>query len=71
MSFPRYPKYKPSGVDWLGDVPEHWGVVTLKGIANLKSGDSITRHNPASALARYKISASQFRPWPINCGFSK
>jgi type I restriction enzyme S subunit len=24
MSFPRYPKYKPSGVDWLGDVPEHW-----------------------------------------------
>ena len=21
---PRYPKYKPSGVDWLGEVPEHW-----------------------------------------------
>lgn len=19
-----YPKYKPSGIDWLGDVPEHW-----------------------------------------------
>ena len=26
MSFPRYPKYKSSGVDWLGDVPEHWEV---------------------------------------------
>ena len=24
MSFPRYPKYKPSGVEWLGDMPEHW-----------------------------------------------
>ncbi|MFM7268797.1 MAG: restriction endonuclease subunit S [Cyanobium sp.] len=24
MSFPRYPAYKPSGVEWLGDVPEHW-----------------------------------------------
>lgn len=24
MSFPRYPKYKPSGVEWLGEVPEHW-----------------------------------------------
>ena len=24
MSFPRYPKYKPSGVEGLGDVPEHW-----------------------------------------------
>lgn len=21
-----YPKYKPSGVDWLGDIPEHWEV---------------------------------------------
>ena len=29
MSFPRYPKYKPSGVDWLGDVPEHWNVKPL------------------------------------------
>jgi type I restriction enzyme S subunit len=26
MSFPRYPKYKDSGVEWLGEVPEHWGV---------------------------------------------
>jgi type I restriction enzyme S subunit len=24
MSFPRYPTYKPSGVEWLGEVPEHW-----------------------------------------------
>jgi len=24
MSFPRYPKYKASGVEWLGDVPEGW-----------------------------------------------
>ena len=21
-----YPKYKPSGVEWLGDVPAHWDV---------------------------------------------
>ena len=30
MSFPRYPKYKPSGVEWLGEVPEGWEVVRLK-----------------------------------------
>jgi len=30
MSFPRYPKYKDSGVEWLGDVPEHWEVKRLK-----------------------------------------
>ncbi len=42
MSFPRYPKYKPSGVEWLGDVPEHWETCALKRIASLKSGDGIT-----------------------------
>jgi type I restriction enzyme S subunit len=30
MSFPRYPKYKPSGVEWLGEVPEGWGVDRIK-----------------------------------------
>lgn len=30
MSFPRYPEYKDSGVEWLGKVPEHWKVVPLK-----------------------------------------
>ena len=32
MSFPRYPKYKASGVEWLGQVPENWAVLR---IANL------------------------------------
>ena len=26
MQFKQYPNYKPSGVEWLGDVPEHWQV---------------------------------------------
>jgi type I restriction enzyme S subunit len=30
MSFPRYPAYKDSGVEWLGEVPEHWEVTQLK-----------------------------------------
>jgi type I restriction enzyme S subunit len=25
-AFPKYPAYKDSGVEWLGEVPEHWGV---------------------------------------------
>ena len=27
---PTYPAYKPSGVAWLGDVPEHWQPVRLR-----------------------------------------
>ncbi len=42
MSFPRYPKYKDSGVEWLGEVPEHWDILALKRIATLRSGDGIT-----------------------------
>jgi type I restriction enzyme, S subunit len=29
MSFPRYPSYKASGVEWLGAVPEHWATTSL------------------------------------------
>ena len=29
MSFPRYAKYKASGVEWLGKVPEHWATTPL------------------------------------------
>ena len=33
-----YPAYKDSGVEWLGEVPEHWKVIPLKRIAWFKSG---------------------------------
>jgi type I restriction enzyme S subunit len=29
MSFPRYERYRNSGAEWLGDVPEHWSVERL------------------------------------------
>jgi type I restriction enzyme, S subunit len=41
MSLPRYPKYKPSGVEWMGSVPAHWNVLPIRRVATLKSGDSI------------------------------
>ncbi len=33
MSFSRYPEYKDSGVEWLGEVPEHWTSVAIKYMA--------------------------------------
>ena len=35
-------RLKPSGVEWLGDVPEHWQVRRLKTMCSMKSGDGIT-----------------------------
>ena len=37
-----YPTYKPSGIDWLGDIPTHWGVRRLKTLCSMKSGENIT-----------------------------
>lgn len=33
---------KPSGIPWLGDIPEHWLVWRLKHLARFQSGDGIT-----------------------------
>ena len=31
-----YPAYRPSGVPWLGDVPEHWAVRRLRTVAEMR-----------------------------------
>ena len=31
-------KLKPSGVDWIGDIPEHWEVRRLKFLARIRNG---------------------------------
>lgn len=42
MSFPRYEKYKDSGVEWLGEVPEGWEVKRLKFLCDVQTGDKDT-----------------------------
>lgn len=39
MSFPRYPNYKNSGVEWFADVPEHWEVIRLKNVLECRITD--------------------------------
>ena len=34
-------KMKPSGIDWIGDIPEHWEIRKVKSFGNIKSGDGI------------------------------
>ena len=29
-----YPAYKPSGIDWLGDVPDHWEMIPNRALMN-------------------------------------
>ncbi|MFZ1363608.1 MAG: restriction endonuclease subunit S [Brachymonas denitrificans] len=48
MSFPKYPAYKNSGVEWLGEVPEHWDVRPLKYGMRLLTEKSNRRTNPVA-----------------------
>ncbi len=34
----QYDNYKNSGVEWLGDIPEHWEVKRFKHITNIQKG---------------------------------
>jgi type I restriction enzyme S subunit len=43
MSFPAYPAYKDSGVEWLGVVPEHWSVKPLRYLGRFRKGLTITK----------------------------
>lgn len=38
MSLPRYPEYKNSGVEWLGEVPAHWAITRVQDVAKVING---------------------------------
>jgi len=42
MRYKAYEAYKDSGVEWLGAVPEHWGVKRLKYLCKVQTGDKDT-----------------------------
>ena len=68
MSFPRYPAYKDSGVDWLGEVPEHWVPKKITAISSLKGrlgwqglkADEYRDHGP------YVVSSAHFDNFQID-----
>jgi type I restriction enzyme S subunit len=37
-NYQGYQKYQDSGVEWLGDIPEHWEVKHLKNVASITRG---------------------------------
>jgi len=38
-----YEKYKPSGIEWIGDIPEHWEIKKLKYLAEIETGGTPTK----------------------------
>ncbi|MFM2168847.1 MAG: hypothetical protein RIS79_3218 [Verrucomicrobiota bacterium] len=55
MSFPHYPKYKPSGVEWLGDVPAHWDVKRIGYYFNERREKVSDKDYPALSVTKNGI----------------
>jgi type I restriction enzyme S subunit len=61
MSFPRYPEYKDSGVDWLGEVPAEWSIMPLKTIASYNDDVLPESTDPDERIAYVDISSVDAR----------
>ncbi|MYL22618.1 restriction endonuclease subunit S [Halomonas alkaliantarctica] len=53
MTYPAYPEYKDSGVEWLGEVPAHWEVKRLRYVAELNPSKSEVRSLPAKSYVSF------------------
>src|SRR5690625_402658 len=38
-----YPKYKDSGIEWIGEIPEDWEIIKLKYLSNIDTGSKDTQ----------------------------
>lgn len=36
----KYQSYKPTGIEWIGEIPEHWVQIKLKHLTTIKRGSS-------------------------------
>jgi len=50
MKFPSYPKYKDSGVEWLGEVPEHWDISRFSRFVHIAEGQVNPEIEPYSEM---------------------
>lgn len=39
----KYQSYKPSGIEWIGEIPEHWDLLKIKNLYNFIKGSGITK----------------------------
>lgn len=52
-----YPKYKPTNIDWIGDIPEHWEAIKLKFLGKALIGityspDNVVNHENGVLVLR-------------------
>jgi len=62
MKYKKYPRYKDSGVEWLGEIPEHWEISKFKYEVYFQEGPGILGkdfHNEGIPLIRISNLSSE------------
>ena len=83
----RYDSYKDSGVDWIGQIPEHWSIHRFKAIFTLNTGISFTKadllengqpvisygqvHSKLNQVAKANLSLIKYIPQSLTIGKQK
>lgn len=62
----RYEKYKDSGVEWLGEIPEGWEVKKLKYVANSVLGKMLTNSDKGGYKKRKYLRAANVEWLSVN-----
>ena len=67
MKLPVYSNYKPSGIDWLGEVPSHWELKRLKIAAQLDDRKvEADEENPVPYIGMESIESGTGKLLPID-----
>ncbi len=55
MTFPAYPAYKDSGMDWLGAIPEHWILYRSKNVFSERNIKALESDEQLTASQKYGV----------------
>ncbi len=55
MRLPAYPAYKSSGVDWLGRIPDHWGISQSRRMFAVRSEPALETDKVLTASQKYGV----------------
>ena len=58
-AYKSYPKYKPSGVEWLGEIPENWMVAAVSHIFSMGRGRVISHKDILDSPGSFPVYSSQ------------
>ncbi|WP_319436171.1 restriction endonuclease subunit S [Mycobacterium sp. RTGN5] len=70
MTWPAYPRYRDSRVDWLGDVPDSWAVTQLRHVCKVSTGDKDTINRVDDGEYPFFIRSEEIQrinSWSLDC----